>query len=277
METTEVIVGEIEAGRAAQVKRQINKLIATTNSNTFDLAYLLHESKTKNFYNGWGFESWSKWAKSLAGLTYTKSYYLVRIIENMKAAGLEREQFEPVGRTKLRMISKLKPDTEYKGTPVSLLIRELTLKAVHMTPEEVQNEVNTILGLTEDESMVWLNIKIKVLARDNVVKPALALAKKHMGSLPPDEEGVAKDPSDGAALEMICANFLADPNFNVPDAATTPDPNQTPTEETDALADAEAPGGDLVDETEIPMQDLLIPSDETIAKIAALGNNLYKK
>jgi hypothetical protein len=32
-----------------------------------------------------------------------------------------------------------------------------------------------------------------------------------------DEEGNYKDPSDGAALEMICANFLADPNFNPPE------------------------------------------------------------
>ena len=103
-----------------------------------------------------------------------------------------------------------------------IIIRELTLKAPQMTPEEVVFEVETILGLTLDESLVWLNIKLKKLARENCVKPALALAKKHMPeSQTKDAEGNFIDPSDGAALEMICANFLADPNYN----PSEPEPN----------------------------------------------------
>lgn len=228
-----VIVGEVEAGRAAQVRRQINKLISTANSSTFDLAELLFEAKTKNFYSGWGFESFSKYAKSLE-IKYTKSYYLVRVVENMKAAGLDRKQYEPVGMGKLRVISRLKPDTEYNGVPVSLLIRELTLKATDMSLEEVGIEVDTILGLTEDESLVWLNIRCKKLARENVIKPALALAKKHIGTKPAEgvegEEGQQVDASDGAALEMICANFLADPNWAIEEtvAPTPATPNGTP-------------------------------------------------
>ena len=137
----------------------------------------------------------------------------------MKAAGLERAAYEPVGMGKLRIISRLKPDTEYNGVAVSLLIRELTLKAIDMSLEEVQIEVDTIMGLTEDESLVWLNIRCKKAARENVIKPALAKAKKHLGTKPADgiegEEGQQKDESDGRALEMICANFLADPNWDV--------------------------------------------------------------
>lgn len=215
------IVGEVEAGRAATVRRQINKIVAQTNTNTFDLAELLFESKTKIYYTGWGFESFSKYAKSLA-IKYTKSYYLVRIVENMTAAGLTREQYEPVGMTKLRMISRLKPEDEFKGTPVSLLIHELTLKAVDMTPDEVQLEVDTIMGLTEDESMVWLNIKVKKLAKDNVIQPALARMKKFIGTQPSEvDEGQQAEASDGRALELICANFLADPNYAVEDTQPT--------------------------------------------------------
>jgi hypothetical protein len=226
------IVGEVEAGRAATVRRQINKLIATSNSSTFDLMDLFHESKTKNYIAGWGFESFSKYAKSL-DIKYTKAYYLVKIKENMLAAGLERVQYEPVGMGKLRIISRLKPETEYKGTPVSLLIRELTLKAGQMTQEEVQFEVDTIMGLTEDESMVWINLKVKKLARENVIKPAFEKAKKHLGTTPsPDEEGQHVDASDGRALEMICANFLADPNFDTPGTAVSPEVAVSPTVET---------------------------------------------
>lgn len=215
------IIGEVEAGRAATVRRQINKLISQANSSTFDLAELLYEAKSKLYYTGWGFETFSKYAKSLE-VKYTKSFYLVRIVENMMAAGLTREQYEPVGLGKLRIISRLKPDTEYKGTPVSLLIRELTLKATEMSLEEVQLEVDTIMGMTEDESMVWWNVKLKKLARENVIIPAIARMKKYIGTQPSEvDEGQQAEATDGRALEMICANFLADPNFQVPETPTT--------------------------------------------------------
>lgn len=213
----QVLVGEVETGRAATVRRQINKLIAVSNTSDFDLSDLLYETDTKLYYTAWGFESFSKFAKSLA-LKYTKSYYLLKIKKNMVAAGLEREQYEPVGKTKLRSISRLNPESEFNGTPVNLLIRELTLKAGQMTPEEVNFEVDTIMGLTEDESMVWVNLKVKKLARENVIKPAFEKMKKHLGTQPdPDNEGQYVEASDGRALEMIAANFLADPNYDTPD------------------------------------------------------------
>ena len=216
-ENIPAIVGEVDAGRAAKVKREIVKLVKGTNAAAFDLAELLHEVKTKNFYSDWGYESFSKYAKDIDGLKYSKSYYLVAVISLMKAAGLNRAQFEPVGMTKLRIISVLNKvlEGEFNGVPMPLIVNQLTLKAAQMSAEDVQLEVDTILGLTEDESMVWINTKVKKIARENVIKPALALMKRHMGSIGPDEEGNYSDPSDGAALEMICADILADPNYNV--------------------------------------------------------------
>jgi hypothetical protein len=212
-------VGDADVSRAATVRRALNKLIKAISANTFDIMDYLHESKSKNYFAGWGFESFSKFAKSL-DIKYTKSYYLVAIKENMIAAGLERPEYEPVGMGKLRVISKLNPEAEYNGTPVVLLIRELTLKAKDMSLEEVQFEVDTILGLTEDESMVWMNIRMKKLARENVVAPGLAKAKRYMGQTQ-DDEGNFVDASDGAALEMVMANWLADPNFDTPDSEPT--------------------------------------------------------
>lgn len=210
------IVGEIEAGRGAKVRRDINKLIKGVNTNTFDLMDLLHEMKSKQYYSP-DFESFSKYAKSLE-IKYTKAYYLVKIRELMLGVGLGRIVYEPVGLGKLRVISKLNLEGEYKGVPMPLIIKELAEKAGAMSLEDVTFEVDTILGLTEDESMVWLNIHLKKLARENCIKPALALAKKHMPeSQTKDADGNFIDPSDGAALEMICANFLADPNFNPPE------------------------------------------------------------
>ncbi len=212
--TVPVIVGEIEAGRAAKVRREINKLVKGVSTNTFDLAELLYEAKSGHYYEP-DFESFSKFAKSLA-IKYTKCYYLVKIVTNMIAADLKRIEYEPVGMVKLRAISRLTATGEYNGIAMPLVIRELTLKAMQMSPEEVTQEVDAILGLTADESFVWINIKLKKLARDNAVKPALALAKKHMASsqTKDPETGEYIDPSDGAALEAICADYLSDPNWN---------------------------------------------------------------
>src|ERR1017187_2187069 len=207
------IVGEIEAGRAAKVRREITKLIKATNSSEFDIAELLHEVKSNHYYSP-DFESYSKFAKSL-NIKYSRAYYYVKVIELMLGVGLLREVYEPIGMGKLRVISRLDLKGEYKGVAMATIVKELTEKAGDMSLEDVTFEVETILGLTEDESMVWLNIHLKKLARENCVKPALALAKKHMPeSQTKDADGNFVDPSDGAALEMICANFLSDPNWN---------------------------------------------------------------
>ena len=229
MEPEIPIVGEVEAGRAARIKKDVLKLIKGVSASSFDLADLLYEIKSNNFHAGYGFTSFSQYLKSLSeqGLKYSRAYYLYRVAENGASAGLKREEYEPVGLTKLRLISRLKPAGEFNGVPMVMIIRELTLKALTMTPEEVSFEVDTILGLTDDESMVWVNLKVKKSAREDVIKPAIALAKKHCPeSQLVDESGVVTEMSDGAAVEVICANFLADPNFNT-------EPQEGEKEETD--------------------------------------------
>jgi hypothetical protein len=225
MSDEQVVVGDVEAGRSARIKREVLKLIKGVSASSFDLADLLYEIKSKNFFSEWGFTSYSQYLKSLSeqGMKYSKAYYLYRVTENGVSAGLKREEYEPVGLTKLRLITRLKPAGEYNGVPMPLVIRELTLKALTMTPEEVQFEVDTILGQTEDDAMVWMNFKVKKLGRENVIKPALALIKKHCpeSQLVDEETGAVTEMSDGAALEMMAANILADPNFNTEDESQT--------------------------------------------------------
>jgi hypothetical protein len=221
MSDEQVVVGDAEAGRAASVKRAINKLIHGVNQSTFDLAENLYEVKTNQYFTAYGYESFSKFVKDLKGLKYSKGFYLTKIVSLMKGAALEREQYEPAGLTKLRVISKLSLEGEFNGVPMPLVVRELTLKAAAMDYEQVVEEVNKILGLTEDESMVWLNFSVKKSVRDLVILPAIELAIKHMPeSQKVDDEGNHSDPSKGAAMECICANFLADENFNTEEGTT---------------------------------------------------------
>ena len=240
MADEQVIVGEAEAGRAARIKKDVLKLIKGVSASSFDLADLLYEIKSNNFHVGYGHTSFSQYLKSLSeqGVKYSKGYYLFRITENGASAGLKRAEYEPVGLTKLRLISRLKPAGEFNGTPMPLIIRELTLKAINMTPEEVQFEVDTIMGQTDDDSMVWINFKVKKSAREDVIKPALALIKKNCPeSQLVDEDGNVTEMSDGAALEMMAANILADPNFNPPEGGT--DEQQTTGAEATAIDEAD--------------------------------------
>jgi hypothetical protein len=250
----QVMIGDADVSRAASVRRRINNLIKQAAVSDFDLMDLLHEAKNKLYFQGWGFDSFSKYAKSLSesngGFKYTKAYYLVAIKEVMTAAGLERSDFEPVGKTKLRMISELNKviEDEFKDMPVKLLARELTLKAKEMTPDEVRLEVDTILGLTEDESFVWINIRVKKLAKENIILTAFRKAKRFMGQQKDEESGEFKDATDGSALEMICANFIADANFDVPEDTNE---NDSGTAETGvATADSQPETGEVEDPTE---------------------------
>lgn len=222
------IIGEADVTRATNVRRQINKLIKQANTSDFDLAELFFEVDSKLYWQGWGYDSFGKWAKEL-DLKFTKCYYLLGIQKVMNAVGLTRAEFEPVGKTKLRMIAELSKmiDSDYNGTPMKVLVRELTLKATDLTPDEVRFEIDALLGLTAEESLVWMNHKVKKLAKDNVIVPAYRKARRFMGQQKDEQTGEFKDASDGACLEMICANFLTDPNFDTPEDAAndagTPD------------------------------------------------------
>jgi hypothetical protein len=213
------VVGEAVAGQAAKVRTQIDTLIAGVNTSTFDLAELLHEAKSQQYYIAWGHDTFGQYAKSL-DLKVSKSYYLVRIVENMQAAGLTREQYEPLGIAKLRVISKVdliedgKP-VMYNDLPMTDYIYELVrTMAKDMSLEDVTQVIEQLQGKTGDDTMVWLNISMKKAARDNVVLPAIEVAKLHLGTSGVDADGKAKDASDGRAVEVICADFMSDPNNN---------------------------------------------------------------
>lgn len=204
----QVIVGEAVAGQAKKVRKEIDALIKGVNTSTFDLAERLQSVKKNAWYSP-DYDSFGEYAKSL-DLKVSKSYYLVKIVEAMNAAGIPRAEYEQIGIGKLRFISRInlaEPDAVEK-------IKALVASAGTMDLEQVTQSVATAQGLVGDDAMVWLNITLKKAARDEVVKPALELAKKNIGTVGKDEEGNGKDASDGAALEAVCADFLSDPNNN---------------------------------------------------------------
>lgn len=202
----QVIVGEAVAGQAKKTLKQINELIKGVNTSTFDLAEKLYAVK-KNAWYASDYDSFGDYAKGL-DLKVSKSYYLVKIVEAMTYAGVPRAEYELLGIAKLRTISRINLAEPGAVEKIKALVSGAATKDL----EEVAQDVAAAQGLTGEDAMVWLNITLKKAARDEVVKPALEMAKKQIGSVGVDEDGNAKDASDGAALESICGDFLADPN-----------------------------------------------------------------
>jgi hypothetical protein len=198
----EAIFGEIEAGQAAKVRKQLNALIKNLGTSTFDIMDLLHQIKSEKLFSP-KYNTFAEFAKTL-DLKVTKSYYLVKIREVMNAAGVPRETYEPIGLSKLRAISRLDVQKEEELA----LIKGLVIEAPNQPLENIKALVAAGQGLTGDDSLVWLNISLKHSARE-VVRKAIDAAKKNIGSVSKDDEGISKDATDGAAIEAIALDFLS--------------------------------------------------------------------
>lgn len=217
METKPAIYGEVEAGRSATVRAQIENLVTSLTKSNFDLAELLHEVKTRKYFFNYGFNTLKEFADSI-NLKPAKAQYLAKMVEVMLAVGIERPEYEPVGVSKLREITSLEP-TGYWLNPetgesekLSMWIVNLTRTGKEMSLAEIKEIVKKLKGLTGEDELVWLNVCIKRIVLEQTVRPALELAKKVIGSKGRDEDGQAIEASDGESLELLAAGFLIDPN-----------------------------------------------------------------
>lgn len=208
--------GEIETGRSEQVRKNLEKLLSNMQKNTLDVAELLFEVKQNGYFQKWGHESFKHYLVGL-DIKTRKAQYLVRIIDVMAQLGIARSKYEPVGISKLREICSLEPNETYTNpttqqvTPMSEFITGFIERHNELGLEEIKQHVRTLKGLTGENELVWMNFCMKKSVKDEVVKPALELAKANIGSVGSDDEGNAIDASDGKALEVVAIEYLNDP------------------------------------------------------------------
>lgn len=213
-----VIVANEIAGKEGEVRQQLENLIKQIDRSQFDIGDLLKTIKKNNYYHG--YETFFAYTRSLK-LKDSKVRYLTRISEVTEKLGIPRDKYEHLGTAKMRAITSLDVDGIYKNpetgaeTPITVFIEGFIEKGADMSLEEIHNHVKTLKGLVGDEAMGWVHLYMKQLAIDNVVRPALELAKLQIGSSTKDEDGNSIDPSDGRALEVIAVEYLNDKNNQV--------------------------------------------------------------
>ena len=229
-----VIIGEQIAGRAASVRRDLMAMVSNLSTNTFDLAVLLHEAKENGYPTAWGFASLAEYADQELGLKKRKAEYLTRIVKVARTVGLKREQYEPCGVSKLREITRLDPEGTFwnrdthENEDLAEHIVRLILDHDKLNVQQTKDEVARLMGQSGADRRVMRSYSTDITTWQNVIDPAIELARRMLGSKGRDEEGQAKEYSEGECYECICASFLADPN-------NQPDPGDgVPNEETQA-------------------------------------------
>lgn len=221
----QVVVGEQVAGRAASVRRELLRMSGDISRSVFDVADLLFEAQENNYPSAWGFASLPDYAAKELNLKPRKAQYLARIIKVCRAVGLKREQFEPSGISKLREICTLDPEGSYfnKETRTNESLDEhivrLILDSDKLNVEQVKLEVARLKGQVGKDRRVLRSYSTDAATWENVISPALELARRMLGSKGRDAEGNATEYSEGECYEVICATFNADPN-NVEDPST---------------------------------------------------------
>jgi hypothetical protein len=214
-----VIVGEAVSGERAEVQKALKKLIKQVNTNTFDIAELLFKTKSKHLYTE---PTFADFVKTL-DIKPRRAQYLETLAEVMSAANITRAEYEPIGVTKLRVITRLdpaatytNPDTNVAEPMVDYIVGLVELATQHpeKTADDLEQSVRVLMGETGDNDMTWLNIRLLRLTKENIVDKAFEKAAINIGSVATDAEGVEQDASDGRKLEIICAEYLTDAHSN---------------------------------------------------------------
>lgn len=224
------IVGEAIAGRAAQVRKHLLLMSSDVKASTFTMAELLYEAQENNYPAAWGFASLPDYAAKELGLKERKAQYLARIVKVCRAVGLKREQYEPAGISKLREIATLDPEGSYWNNaekvsePLDEHIVRLILDSDKMNLEQMKLEIARLKGQVGKDQRVLRSYSTDRASWENVISVAIETARRMLGSKGRDDEGNAKDYSEGECYECICAAFLADLN-------NQPEPVELPYEE----------------------------------------------
>jgi len=207
-----VIVGEAVAGERAEVQKALKKCIKLLNTSTFDIAELLFKAKSKHLYTE---PTFSDFVATL-DIKPRRAQYLEQIAEVMAATNIPREEYEPIGVTKLRIITRLDPEATFTNPltkevhPMADYIVGLAEMASTTTAEQLESNVRVLMGETGENDMTWLNIRLPRIVMDNTIAPALEKAAILIGTVNTDAEGVAEEVSEWRKLEVVCVEFKND-------------------------------------------------------------------
>ena len=253
------IVGEVVAGQSATLRKRMRILAADLTKHTFDLAEAFLLAQETRCYTEWGFESLPEYAELELGIKPRKAQYLARIAKVCRDCGVARKDYEPVGVTKSREITRLDPTISYYNAeekhhePLVDHIVRLIAEAPELSLVEIELEVARLQGMTGDNAMVMRAFKVTLSCWENVIAPCLESIRRRLGSAGRDGTGAAKEYTDGNCYEALCAEYSADPRNFMEDADESHVQIEVPEENNVRNSSSTL---DAVDSAEVPQEQL---------------------
>jgi hypothetical protein len=202
--------GEQVAGneaRAAEARVRIEKLKNNLADGRWELAALFSEARAKSWHYDWGFTDFDEYIdKSNFDIGSREVRYHIKINDISLQLGITRDQLKAVAISKLKEIFSLDPNKQAEE------LKALLEEAVDLSLDQVREVVRGLKGSDPETEMTWLNIQVLRRAKEATINPALAKIKLEHGPTMGDVEGQTAEISDGRALELLCAEKLAEPD-----------------------------------------------------------------
>jgi hypothetical protein len=235
------------AERIESVRIKIEEIKKGIAGGFLDLGELLVEIRDGSYHLAWGFPKFGNWLeKSGLDMSERAAYYLMKIVSVGRELGIPRETLQEVKLSKLKEIISL--DVKKHGEQIKQLIESCRPSADRPEPtlDEVRINVQKVKGGEEIDIYIYKTLKVTQAAWDNTIVPAIEAARKEFGDSV-DDEGNPVEISIGHAIELICADHLADVD-QIVEAATA-----------DAIAsltegEPEAIDVEVVEETAMPVE-----------------------
>jgi hypothetical protein len=195
--------------RAEAVLTRIGQIKGDLVRRALELGALLLEAREHDYHVVWGFPRFGDWVEaSDLDMSERQAYYLMQIVQRAQALNITQAQLERVKLTKLKEIFALKaaPDD---------VIKQLVENAETATLEEVKYQVQVVKQGGEDNEFTFINLDLKGkriprLARDRIMEAFEDIRRRYGNTV--NGEGEVCDITDWRALEMICEEYLNDPN-----------------------------------------------------------------
>jgi hypothetical protein len=189
--------------RASEVTNEIKRIKSSLVDNMLYLGELLSEARANSYPELLGFQSFGEWLES-SGLDMSErqAYYLVKIVDNSRALGIDRDLLQASKLSKLKEIFALDPAVNAEQ------IKELVAQSADMTLDKVRTRVNEIRQKGGLEATRWCNFRVTDTQAEMIAN-ALEMARMLYGQVVlPD--GEVREATDGTLLADVIAPMFLD-------------------------------------------------------------------
>lgn len=208
---------QITVTRAQEVFAQARQIKANLIDNLLFLGELLSEAKRDEHYVVLGHGSFRSWLEAAElDMSETQAYYLARIVDKARQLGIPREQLAASKISKLKEIFTLDSETQADQ------IKQLVSDSSHLDLNQIREQVQAARVDDGEERLTWRNFRLTE-SQAAIVDQAVNRVKEEYGNTIDSETQELVDISDGRAMELICADFNANPDPMLAEINALPD------------------------------------------------------